>query len=68
MDGLLMKYFVLKPSGNDIYAAASRRAMMAYADVIWEENPQLANELRDWSFREHAKVAPIPEGFGRDSR
>lgn len=31
MDGLMMKYFVLKPRGNDAYAAASRAAMHAYA-------------------------------------
>ncbi len=27
MDGLLMKYFVLKPKGGDVYAKASRMAM-----------------------------------------
>jgi hypothetical protein len=31
MNGLLMKYFVLKPAGDDRYAAASRKAMRAYA-------------------------------------
>ncbi len=47
--GLQMKYFVLKPLGIDAYAEASRCAMMKYADVIWDENPELASELREWS-------------------
>ena len=34
MDGLLMKYFILKPRGNNIYAKASRQAMLEYAEVI----------------------------------
>lgn len=46
--GLMMKYFVLKPKGDDDYAIASRAAMMAYAAVIRELNPTLAEELRDW--------------------
>lgn len=56
MDGLLMKYFVLKPAGNDRYAAASRRAMRAYADFIREENVVLSDELRDWAGREGAEA------------
>jgi hypothetical protein len=55
MDGLLMKYFVLKPAGNDKYAAASRRAMHAYATFIREENPVLSDQLRDWAGREGAE-------------
>ena len=49
MDGLLMKYFVLKPKGEDAYADASRRAMRAYARRIHRENPELADQLRDWA-------------------
>jgi hypothetical protein len=52
MAGLMMKYFVLKPSGNDGYAKASRAAMRAYANNIREENPELCNELREWADRE----------------
>jgi hypothetical protein len=52
MDGLLLKYFVLKPAGKDRYAQASRRAMRAYAGLIAEENPALAQELREWADRE----------------
>jgi len=52
MDGLILKYFVLKPKGNDIYAVASRRAMEAYAYCIENKNPQLAKDLRKWTQRE----------------
>ena len=52
MDGLKMKYFVLKPEGRDIYAEASRFAMHTYAEVIESENPQLAKELDNWIEKE----------------
>ncbi len=52
MNGLLMKYFVLKPKGFDLYAYASREAMRAYASIIFNENPELAKELREWASRE----------------
>ena len=52
MDGLMMKYFVLKPGGDDVFATASRKAMRAYADVILEANPTLARGLREWADRE----------------
>lgn len=48
MEGLLMKYFVLKPAGGDIYALASREAMRAYANVVGVDNPQFADEIRAW--------------------
>lgn len=51
-DGLQMKYFVLKPKGNDPYAMASRAGMRQYAKSILEENPALAKDLRDWTDRE----------------
>jgi hypothetical protein len=47
-DGLLMKYFVLKPAGNDWHAIASRSAMSHYAGFIWNENPKLAEDLNKW--------------------
>ncbi len=50
--GLLMKYFVLKPKGSDIYAEASRKAMKAYAAHIIGDNEQFADELRAWADRE----------------
>lgn len=52
MDGLQMKYFVLKPKGDDAYAIASRKAMLAYSKVIEETNPVLAQELKIWATRE----------------
>lgn len=52
MNGLEMKYFVLKPRGDDRYAAASRKAMRAYAKHIEPANEQLAKELRDWADKE----------------
>jgi hypothetical protein len=47
-NGLRMKYFVLKPEGDDEYAIASRMAMRAYAKEIEMFNLPLANDLRDW--------------------
>jgi len=55
-DGLMMKYFVLKPAGDDAYAAASRAAMFRYALFIREENPALARQIWDWATGEHIKV------------
>lgn len=73
MAGLQMKYFVLKPHGDDAYAKASRAAMRAYANHIAEENPDLRDELREWADREtpdlHSEQAPnVPhEGPARAS-
>lgn len=52
MAGLMMKYFVLKPHGDDAYAKASRAAMRSYANSIREENPELCKELREWADNE----------------
>lgn len=54
MTGLLIKYFVLKPGGNDAYAAASRGAMARYAELIHEENPSLSADLLLWIAKEQA--------------
>jgi len=48
MEGLKLKYFVLKPDGDDEYAKASRIAMEAYAYEIYPSNPELAKDLLDW--------------------
>lgn len=53
MKGLEMKYFVLKPKGENQYAVASRIAMKAYATAIDAINPTLAAELRKWANSEH---------------
>lgn len=52
MNGLIMKYFVLKPRGKDLHAEASRKAMRAYARHITMDNPEFAKELEDWAFKE----------------
>ena len=62
MTGLQMKYFVLKPHGNDVYAAASRAAMRSYANMIREENREMSDQLREWADREQilAKACTHP--------
>ena len=55
MEGLTMKYFVLKPRSktkDDVYAEASRAAMRAYANHINSVNPDLHDQLRDWANKE----------------
>lgn len=52
MSGLEMKYFVLKPKGNDAYARASRAAMRTYAKAIRPDNAELADALVKWARRE----------------
>ena len=52
MDGLTMKYFVLKPRGSDAYARASRDAMRAYAAAVQGENPALCDGLMLWARNE----------------
>lgn len=52
MNGLLMKYFVLKPKGSSLHALASREAMRVYADAIEINEPLLAKEVREWVTRE----------------
>lgn len=58
MSGLLMKYFVLKPAGSDIYAAASRKAMRAYATHIRDANREFSDELRSWADKEQVDAMP----------
>lgn len=50
--GLVMKYFVLKPRGDDMHAEASRAAMLTYASMIAETNPVLSSEMSFWVNRE----------------
>lgn len=71
MAGLVMKYFVLKPAGDDAYAKASRMAMLKYADAIAKENPELCIQLRDWADQENAamyarSVLPSPQETAHD--
>jgi hypothetical protein len=53
MQGLEMKYFVLKPKGSDEYALASRGAMRKYASLIHRTNPELASGLTAWAEQEY---------------
>lgn len=64
MNGLQMKYFVLKPRGDDAYAKASRAAMTAYAKAIEDENPILAQELKIWVTKEIRAKNEQPEPIG----
>jgi len=57
--GLEMKYFVLKPSGDNAYARASRKAMVAYGEYIERENPELAEDLYAWVKRCRADVLRV---------
>ena len=51
-NGLEMKYFVLKPEGDNPHAEASRAAMLTYADAIKPHNRKLCDELTQWVIRE----------------
>lgn len=55
---LVMKYFVLKPSGSDPYAVASRDAMVAYAKSISGYDGALSIELLDWVALEWRSADP----------
>jgi len=48
MTGLQLKYFVLNPTKDDAYGEASRKALLAYADAIQDENHELAYDVRHW--------------------
>lgn len=55
MDGLRMKYFVLRPkakSKDDVHAKASQHAMLVYTVHIREVNPDFASEVEAWAMLE----------------
>ncbi len=60
---LMMKYFVLKPAGTDIFAKASRRAMAHYASEIREEHPEFAAQIREWAAREGVNALEAQEAI-----
>jgi len=62
MNGLQMKYFVLKPAGNGPYAIASRNAMLAYAEEIQDENRDLFLDLVKWVSDEERKAQQALDG------
>ena len=59
---LEMKYFVLKPRGNNVYARASRMAMREYAMRISKENESLSEDLFAWAYREQELAQDEPKG------
>ena len=61
MSGLKMKYFVLKPEGDDVFAQASRVGMRAYARQLENKDPQYAAEIRKWADDEMKKTSTWQE-------
>lgn len=59
---LFMKYFVLNPHKDDKYGEASRKAMMAYARVIGDENPEMAHQMIEWVRRCSEQIAIDRDG------
>lgn len=55
-NGLQLKYFVLKPGGNDSYARASREALVSYANAIQAEDPKLAHAVMEWAITEESRA------------
>ena len=51
-----LKYFVLKPGGDDAYARASRTAMRVFAAEIEQDNFQLAADVKQWCYEEERKL------------
>lgn len=56
MNGLQLKYFILKPKSKyprDPHANASRKAMLTYANEIREFDYELADDLIEWVSKEN---------------
>ena len=52
MSGLIMKYFVLKPSAKGWHGKASRAALEAYENVLRQHGEiEFAEDLRLWRAR-----------------
>ena len=65
MKGLQMKYFVLKPGGNDVFAKASRVAMIRYAGEIMDTDRGFALDIIKWVGDEEALVEKEKEREAR---
>lgn len=64
-EGLMMKYFVLKPKGTNVHAQASRKAMRVYANYMMAHGEErFGQELRDWADKEWS--AAIDAGMLED--
>jgi len=60
MAGLIMKYFVLKPSALSWHGEASRAALEAYENVLRQHNQiDFAEDLRLWRARCQADIDAI---------
>ncbi len=56
MTQIKMKYFVLKPGGNDNYAKASRIALRAFATEMERDDLPFAAQLKEWAYEEERAV------------
>lgn len=68
-----MKYFVLKPRSKfvgDGHAAASRKAMRAYANHIRRVDEQMSNELIAWANKESDRESDLKvlQNIGKDKK
>ena len=63
MDGLLLKYFVLRPAGNDRHAIASRAAMRTYAHSMHGHNNELSKDIKEWAEREEFSSDLAPPNY-----
>lgn len=64
MDGLQMKYFLLKPRakhGDDAHATASQQAMLQYANQIKATDRLLAEQLSLWARKEEVRQDGLRE-------
>ena len=64
--GVYHKYFVLKPRGESLHAAASRAAMLTFAAFVAEEQPHMAADIRQWVHEENRHL--IRETSGEVSK
>lgn len=56
MEGLEMRYFVLKPRGISAFARASRAAMRTFAEIIDDENQVLSGDIYAWVKKEEDRI------------
>jgi len=64
MVGLQIKYFVLKPKSkttDDVYAKASRKAILTYANEIIQIDEKFANDLIKWVAEEETKAVNLKD-------
>ena len=62
-NGLKLKYFVVRPEGNDTHARASRAALRTYSAVILKENEQLSKDIEIWVTKEEQIAKELNEAL-----